>query len=1082
MKALTMSLSLAIVGCIFAAIATAAVPNYINYQGSLTDSSGNPITATINIRFDLYADSSGGSSLWNESHSLVDVTDGLFRITLGSVSAIPDSLFDGSIRWLEIRVGSETLSPREKIVAVPYSLKSEISDHAILTDSAWYATYSDTANWALGAPATTRVDTADYSFQAGHSLISDSAQYSIYSDTSSWALGFEEITHVDTADFAFEAQHAIRSDSATYAATSNYATSAGHATNADSALYAPDTDWAISGGNVYRLTGNVGVGTSTPADKLDVNGTVKMTGFQLPTGALNGRVLMSDSTGIGSWQPAPGFSGSGTTSYIPKFTGSLTLGNSIIYQNGGYVGINMTNPSAELSLYGPAGQLRIYNPATGTDYNGFALGYISENSLNIGIWNRETGFIEFGTDDTERMRITEGGNVGINTSSPVSKLGVAGNIAVGESYAGLNIAPDNGMIVQGNIGIGTTTPRSKLSVAGKMAVGLTYAGNYTAPDNGVLIEGNTGIGTYTPTEKLDVNGTVKMTGFKLPTGASNGYILTSDGSGTGTWQPESGNIDGSGTQNYLAKFDDANTISSSAICQSGDSIGIGTPFPSEKLQVNGNIKVNGFIMPTGASNGLVLTSNASGAGSWQASMTSTGTPYYIPQFITSNSLANSVIYQSSNYIGIGNTSPSHKLTIQNTAADDVLRLIGPDGGFGYGARLNFGDGDLVYLDEDVDDALTIYGNGRTAIMGGNVGIGTLSPTTNLEVNGSILASTINTGLGYTELYLMNQNVRTTDAVTFATVNTGLGNFELYAMDQNVRTTDAVTFSTINTGIGVTEVYLMNQNVRSTDAVTFTTVNTGQGNYELYAMNQNVQTTDNPTFNRVYLNDYGYALGGFHVGGTSDPGDDNLIVDGNTSLGTTYTTHRLVVANTAADDVLRLIGPDGTSIGYGARLNFGDADYVYLDEDTDDHLYVYAANGTALMGGYVGVATTNPVYPLDVAGNCHASSFPTSSDARLKTNVQQLTGVLDKVDKIRGVSFDWNSTYEAMGRSTGHREIGVIAQEVEAQFPELVTTWGDEHYRAVDYGRLAAVLIEAVKELKAENQALQKRVEVLEKLK
>ena len=50
----------------------------------------------------------------------------------------------------------------------------------------------------------------------------------------------------------------------------------------------------------------------------------------------------------------------------------------------------------------------------------------------------------------------------------------------------------------------------------------------------------------------------------------------------------------------------------------------------------------------------------------------------------------------------------------------------------------------------------------------------------------------------------------------------------------------------------------------------------------------------------------------------------------------------------------------------------------------------------------------------------------------------------------------------MGRSTGQRENGVIAQEVESVFPELVTSWGDEGYKAVDYGRLTGVLIEAIK--------------------
>ena len=86
------------------------------------------------------------------------------------------------------------------------------------------------------------------------------------------------------------------------------------------------------------------------------------------------------------------------------------------------------------------------------------------------------------------------------------------------------------------------------------------------------------------------------------------------------------------------------------------------------------------------------------------------------------------------------------------------------------------------------------------------------------------------------------------------------------------------------------------------------------------------------------------------------------------------------------------------------------------------------------------------------------------------NVAQLMNVLDKVEKIRGVAFDWNELYKSLGRSTGHREIGLVAQEVEAVFPELVTHWGEEGYRAVDYGRLTGVLVEAVKELRAEKDS------------
>ena len=87
-------------------------------------------------------------------------------------------------------------------------------------------------------------------------------------------------------------------------------------------------------------------------------------------------------------------------------------------------------------------------------------------------------------------------------------------------------------------------------------------------------------------------------------------------------------------------------------------------------------------------------------------------------------------------VGINTTSPSHTLTVKSTD-NETLRLIGSQGSFGWGAKLNFGDYDYAYIQEYIDDELTIYSRLGTAILGGNVGIGTTNSENALHVNGAI---------------------------------------------------------------------------------------------------------------------------------------------------------------------------------------------------------------------------------------------------------------------------------------------------------------------------------------------------------
>ena len=108
--------------------------------------------------------------------------------------------------------------------------------------------------------------------------------------------------------------------------------------------------------------------------------------------------------------------------------------------------------------------------------------------------------------------------------------------------------------------------------------------------------------------------------------------------------------------------------------------------------------------------------------------------------------------------------------------------------------------------------------------------------------------------------------------------------------------------------------------------------------------------------------------------------------------------------------------------------------------------------------------------LDVTGQIRATGDVTafySSDKRFKDNVTVIDNAIEKVSQIRGVEFDWNELSEY--KEFGH-DIGVIAQEVEKVVPEIVID-RDDGYKAVNYQKLTALLIEAVKELKQEIEEL-----------
>lgn len=134
-----------------------------------------------------------------------------------------------------------------------------------------------------------------------------------------------------------------------------------------------------------------------------------------------------------------------------------------------------------------------------------------------------------------------------------------------------------------------------------------------------------------------------------------------------------------------------------------------------------------------------------------------------------------------------------------------------------------------------------------------------------------------------------------------------------------------------------------------------------------------------------------------------------------------------------------------------------------------------AGSGAIIAGNVGIGTSSPGYKLDVAGDVRATSFNATSSRRYKDNIHSLDtkAILNKVLKMRGVSYDWKP-----GQARQGHDLGVIAEEVQELFPEFVIRDNNDPKGAaagVDYGRLSSVLIEAVKGLKGENDELKQKL-------
>jgi hypothetical protein len=163
--------------------------------------------------------------------------------------------------------------------------------------------------------------------------------------------------------------------------------------------------------------------------------------------------------------------------------------------------------------------------------------------------------------------------------------------------------------------------------------------------------------------------------------------------------------------------------------------------------------------------------------------------------------------------------------------------------------------------------------------------------------------------------------------------------------------------------------------------------------------------------------------------------------------------------------------------YGYAVDGDNIGYTYMDGATDKwHLVNNGIRLTVLDSGFVGIGETQPMHNFEVVGSAAKTgggSWASLSDRRLKKNIKDLEGSLEKLMKVRGVTFEYLDP-KSINELEGER-VGVIAQELEKVFPDWVAERGDG-YKAVTFRGFEAIAVEAIRELRDEKN---KQVKMLQ---
>ncbi|MEQ8908419.1 MAG: tail fiber domain-containing protein [Vicingaceae bacterium] len=704
------------------------------------------------------------------------------------------------------------------------------------------------------------------------------------------------------------------------------------------------------------------------------------------------------------------------------------------------------------------------------------------NDRNVALGERARS-MQTGTDNTSVGYVAlEGGTGGGNVAVGAFALSLGNSNSVGLGYgAGRNNTGSGNVFLGYQAGL-NETGSNKLYIENS---------NSSTP----LIYGDFANDSLKVYGTLSVDSAKDGSGYTFPGADGNPLdVLQTDGSGNLSWASAAadgnGIYDGNGSLSsnttISAGVNSLSIISSSAeafkvdngtftVNASNNRVGIGTTSPASSLEVNGDA------IFSNATNGIRITNNvAFFNGQLQL--------LYDTDVLGSGEPSGSMIFRPRNNANTGMTSMG-ELTFKKNLNESTSYLS-------LSTRASSGLNEAIRIDSAQ-----------------RMGIGTSTPDSLLDVAGGATINRLNINSRYTfpDDDGNPLDVLQTDGsgnVSWAAASGGGGVFE--KLGNTIRDTTSNFNSDFVIGSPTldysTEAHRMffdkskaafragfaasdswDSDSLGNYSAAFGHNTTASGNYS-FAAGRQADARGSQAIAFGYLtvaqNDYDVALGfaATAEGARSFAAGSNASAEGFRSAALGYfataegeASVSMGTFSTAAAENSIALGQNAEAQSY-AEISLGSYPSTYTPNsttawDAGDRL-LSVGNGTGsgarsdaltiLKDGKVGIGTATPTENLEVNGRLKTNGIQELSDARYKTNVETLTNALDKLTQLRGVSYDWDTTNFPEKNFNARKQIGLIAQELEPIFPELVHT-DQAGYKSVDYSKLVAVLVEAVKE-------------------